>query len=178
MSHVKLKAPEVLLASGLSSTKFLAFKTRIIGYILQDTTNYLFVHQYEGDEDVYNEWTSLREGRRIQELHADDPDHREILAIANENDRNRRLANLLKKRNSQLQRCIQMITDFLHYTEVEDVNSKCTSIEWIWTYLQQHYNIESKGVHFMKISKVVPNSDEPHQAFYRRLRQEFSDNLR
>ena len=71
-----------------------------------------------------------------------------------------------------------MIMDFLHYTEDEDVNSKCTSIEWIWTYLQQHYNIELKGVHFMRISKVVPNSDEPHQAFYRRLRQEFSDNLR
>ena len=46
MSHVKLKAPEVLPASGLSSTKFLAFKTCIIGYILQIII-YLFINMKE-----------------------------------------------------------------------------------------------------------------------------------
>ena len=129
MSHLKLKAPEALPALGLSSTSFQAFKARIIGYILQDTTNYLFVHEHEGNDDVYSEWQALKNGRRIGRLSEDDPDNHELHQIQNAEERTRKQARLLLKRNSQLQRCIQLITDFLHYTEVDDVNQRCTSID-------------------------------------------------
>ena len=71
-----------------------------------------------------------------------------------------------------------MCPDFVYYTESNDILQRSTSLDWIWTYLKQHYNIESHGVHFLKISSIVPENDEHPQTYYRRLGAAFLDNLR
>ena len=145
---------------------------------MQDTTNYLFIPQPDSDDDKYSEWRPLQNGRRIPNISQEDPDLAEVTREQNAGERQRKQDKLLLKRNSQLYKFIQMITDFIHYTEVEDVIQKCTSVEWIWQYLRKNYDIETKGVHFLKIAEVKPKEDEPHQAFYRRLRSSFENNLR
>ena len=178
MAHIKLKAPDVLPATGVTSTAFQVFKSRVTGYVLQDITNYLFFEQNDGDENLYTEWKPLQTGKRITKIHESDPDLPEISKITDRDEKKMKMDRLLLKRNSQLQKCIQMIADFLHYTEVNDVINRCTSVPWIWHYLQQHYNIESKGVHFLKISNISPEPDELPQTYYRRFRAAFLDNLR
>lgn len=132
----------------------------------------MFLEQKDGDEHIYSVWKALQKGKRITKLHADDPDLPDLEKIKDADEKKRKKDKLLLKRNSQLQKCIQMIAYFLHYTEVEDVIQRSTSIPWIWNYLRQHYNIESKGVHFLKVAKITP------QTFYRKLRAAFLDNLR
>ena len=176
-SHLKLKAPEPLPAAGVTATAFKVFVNKLTAYLLQDTNNYLFITSDEEDPGVYSNWSPLSDGKRIKELHVGDPETATIDALPTEIAKNRKRTQLLLQRNSQLQKCIQMIADFIHYTEADDVVQRCPSVPWIWSYLRQHYNIESQGVHFLKISEIVPSQDEPHQAYYRRLRASFKDNL-
>merc|ERR1719244_1743403 len=178
MAYIKLKPPDVLPATGVTSTSFQVFRNRLTGYILQDTNNYMFVQQHDNGESIYAQWKPFQSSMRITDLHESDPDLPDINKTTDRDEKKRKLDKLVLKRNSQLQKCIQMIADFLHYTEVDDVIKRCTSVPWIWQYLKEHYNIESKGVHFLKIAKVNPEPDELPQTFYRRLRAAFLDNLR
>ena len=142
MTHLKLKAPDVLPPTGVTSTSFQVFVNRLTAYILQDTNNYMFVSVCDDDEGIYSTFKPLQSGKRITTLHYDDPDLIEITALTVAADiKNRKKAKLLLTMNSQLQKCIQLVADFVHYTESNDIVQRCTSINWVWSYLRQHYNI-------------------------------------
>ena len=74
---------------------------------------------------------------------------------------------LLPIRNGQLARMIQHIASFVHYTEQDDIDQNSVSLEWIWTYLEQHYNIATKGANFLKITDISYRSGMLPATFYR-----------
>ena len=56
---------------------------------------------------------------------------------------------LLLKRNTQFSEFIQLIC---YFTESNDISNQSTSTTWIVSYLAQHYNLEKRGAHFLKVS--------------------------
>ena len=50
----------------------------------------------------------------------------------------RKLATLS---NNQLAKIIEHIVSFVHYTVQNNIDQNSTLIGWIWTYLENHYNI-------------------------------------
>ena len=45
-------------------------------------------------------------------------------------------------------------------------------------YLKKHYNLESRGEHFLDIADVVFKPEMPYQTYYKQFRAAFLDNLR
>ena len=88
------------------------------------------------------------------------------------------MKKLLPIRNGQLARMIQHIASFVHYTEQDDIDQNSVSLEWIWTYLEQHYNIATKGANFLKITDISYRSGMLPATFYKEYRAGFLDNLR
>ena len=84
----------------------------------------------------------------------------------------------LESRNRQLTKMLQVLSSFVHDNEAEDVIRDSTSLDWVWHYLQARYNIETKGVNFLKIVKHTFKSGENPQTFYKQFRSSFVDNLR
>ena len=68
------------------------------------------------------------------------------------NEETRLKNRLLQVRNAKLSKFIQHLAYMCHYTEQDDMTMLCTRVDWIWNYLARHYNIESRGVHFLKIA--------------------------
>ena len=46
------------------------------------------------------------------------------------------------------------------------------------SYLEQHYNLEKKGAHFLKVSELTYKASTNHQTFYREFRSAIYDNLK
>ena len=86
--------------------------------------------------------------------------------------------DLLGVRNRQLTKMIQLVCSFVNYTEAPHIYEDSTSLEWIWEYLQRHYNIQSKGVNFLKLAQITYKSGENPQTFYKQFRTAMVDNLR
>ena len=84
----------------------------------------------------------------------------------------------LESRNRQLTKMLQVLSSFVHDNEAEDVIRDSTSLDWVWHYLQARYNIETKGVNFLKIVKHTFKSGDNPQTFYKQFRSSFVDNLR
>lgn len=87
-------------------------------------------------------------------------------------------ADQLGIRNRQLTRMIQLICSVVNYTEVPPIFGDSTSVDWIWEYIQRHYNIQSKGVNFLKLAQITYKSGENPQTFYAQFRAAMVDNLR
>ena len=180
MSSLKLKAPEVLPADGVTSVAFKAWKNSLYSFLEQDTINYLFL-----TGGIYSNWIALAESnnrRRIQELHTRDPDKlklsRKVGNDYTQDDLEADLDELLLKRNSQLSKIIQLIAVCCHYSEHDDITNQSTSTEWIMNYLLQHYNLEKKGAHFLKVSELSYKPGSNHQTFYREFRSAICDNTK
>ena len=124
----------------------------------------------------------MTEGRRIQALSDDDVDNQKLIQQAAGREPRIDLpteqATLLLTRNSQLTKFITLTAILCHYTEQDDITNSSTSWEWIIDYLRQHYNLESRGEHFLDIVEVTYTSDVPYQTFYKQFRAGFIDNLR
>ena len=101
-------------------------------------------------------------------------EHRELLVEAKDKQRKR----LKVARNNQLARMIQHIASFVHYTEQDDIVQNSTSVKWMWTYLEDHYNIAPKGANFLRITKHHYRSGVLPATFYKEFRASFLDNLR
>ena len=81
-------------------------------------------------------------------------------------------------RNRQLSKMLQIVCSVMHHTEAIGVWNDSTSVEWIWEYLKRHYNIQSKGVNFLKVAQINYKSGELPQTFYKEFRTAMVDNLR
>ncbi len=180
MSSLKLKAPEVLPADGVTSVAFKAWKNALYSFLEQDTANYMFL-----SGGIYATWIAIADSdnrKRIQELHSRDPDRikfrRKIGNDYTEDDLEADLDELLLKRNSQVSKLIQLIAVCCHYSEHDDITNLSTSTEWIMNYLLQHYNLEKKGAHFLKVSELSYKPGTNHQTFYREFRSAISDNTK
>ena len=182
---LKLKAPDALPADGVTTVAFKAWKNTLFSFLEQDTENYLFLAG-----GIYATWTpqiDVLNRQRIASIHADDPEKRKLQRrLQNTNDSNpysdedlqEDLQVLLLKRNSQLSKFIQLICAVCHYTEHDDISSLSTSTTWIISYLEQHYNLEKKGAHFLKVSELSYKENTNHQTFYREFRSAIYDNLK
>ena len=90
-SNLKLKAPDALPAKGVTATAFKVYVNRLKAYLLQDTTNYLFITTDDNEPGLYALWSPLEKGKRIRQLHNDDS---ELDAI----DSDRTTNNMVKNR--------------------------------------------------------------------------------
>ena len=169
-----LKAPNPLPANGVDVVAFKVWKNTLVAHIQQDSNHHHFM-----PDGFYSTWTAAESGRRIAELHDEDPD-KLVLEAKNLTERalNAELLKLLTKRNAQLSKFITHVATLCHYTENDDVTNSSTSLEWIFTYLKKHYGIETKGANFLNISNHVFTSGTPYQTFYKQYRASFLDNLR
>ena len=81
-------------------------------------------------------------------------------------------------RNRDLGLLLAHITSCCYYTESDDITERSTSLGWIWTYLERHYNIAPKGANFLRIASITFTSGDNHYSFYKKFRAAFIDNLR
>ena len=56
---------------------------------------------------------------------------------------------------AQLNKLVQHIQSFVYYTEQNDIHVHSTSMEWIFSYLRKHYNIEAKWPNLLKITDHI-----------------------
>ena len=77
-----------------------------------------------------------------------------------------------------MSKMLQHIVTFVHYTEADDIDQHSTSVEWIFNYLQNHYNIQAKGSNFLKITDHTFKVGTLPQVFYKQFRTDFVNNLR
>ena len=175
--HLKLIQPKELPADGLTSAEFKPWTNHLTNFLQQDVENFRFLKGAN-----YSTWSPASESAtntRIIALHADDPDH---LAINAENLTNPqkvvKRVRLLNMRNAQLGKLLQHVSSFVYYTETDDIDQLSKSMEWIFTYLRQHYNIEAKGSNLLKITEHTFKSGTSHQVFYKQFRTSWLNNLR
>ena len=180
---LKLKAPERLAPDGVTTVAFKAWKNNLFSYLEQDTDNFLFLP--EGTYATWSAQVDTSNRRRITAIKDNDPERIRLqrkLALDNsdygQDDFNEDMRVLLLRRNAQLSKFIQLICVVCHYTEHDDINSLSTSADWIISYLEQHYNLEKKGAHFLKVSELQYKADSNHQTFYREFRSAIFDNLK
>ena len=174
---LRLKPPTPLPQGPVTKVAFKVFINQLKAYLEQDYNNYLFL-----PDGCYHVWGPEQEGRRIQALSDQDPENQKLIQ-ANEGRDNRinleaEQNRLVVARNSQLSKFITLIAILCHYTEQDDITRCSTSFTWIVDYLKQHYNLESRGEHFLDVVNVVYSHDMPHQTFYKQFRAGFIDNLR
>lgn len=84
----------------------------------------------------------------------------------------------LAERNRLLDKMLAIIASFVHYTDIDDIRNGSTSMGWIKKYLEIRYNIETKGVNFLKIAQINFKAGMNPQTFYKQFRTGFIDNLR
>ena len=108
MSDVKglrLKPPSPLPEGPVSKVAFKVFLNQLKAYLEQDFNNYLFL-----PEGLYSVWGPEQEGRRIQELAAEDPENLKLIQQADGRDNRFDLeveqTRLLVTINSQLSKFI------------------------------------------------------------------------
>jgi hypothetical protein len=133
-----------------------------------------------GGDALYGSWTAAADdagGKRISALH-----HSEVVKIEATVEagagRDEKIVKHLRLRNNQLARMIQHVASFVFYTEQDDIDQNSTSLEWIFSYLQRHYNIEARGANFLNITEHTFTAGTSPQVFYKQFRASFLSNLR
>ena len=207
-STTKLPTPNQLPEQGLTAVQFKPWKNQMLTFLQQNPRNIVFLtappRPAEGiktKEGIYQSWLpSAQYGiyGRISELHDKDKAKdsapralemgkaRGIWAAlggwTDEAGKARVLEELdeqtLVDRNRDLGLLLAHITTCCYYTESDDITERSTSLAWIWTYLERHYNIAPKGANFLRIASLNYASGEVHYSFYKKFRAAFIDNLR
>ena len=165
MAHLKLRAPDHLPPHGLTLQQFKPWKNHLKNYLRQDADNLLF---FPGK--IYATWRAQEAADDpIGALHAQDPEaarNRERPNIQNA-QLERDLAELLERRNAQLAKFVSLITILCHYTKQDQVDQRATSLDWIFTFLEQKYNLSNKGAKFLKIGNIAYTPGTPYDAVLR-----------
>ena len=174
MTGLKLKPPEPLPQKGVTSIAFKCWKNSLEAFLGQDVSNHLFFN-----DGCYSAWTPYGQGKRIARLHAvNDPENVKLERIEDATEKNDKKNELLVLRNAQLMKFVQHIANFTYFTEQDDIIRCSKSLQWIYDYLKTRYDIQSRGVHFLKIAHIQPDSGTCPQSYYKELRAGFLDNLR
>ena len=175
--HLKLTQPKELPADGLTTAEFRPWKNHLINFLQQDVDNFRFL---KGGK--YSEWKPACDvvaNTRIEHLAAGDEDKEAIEGVVEAAPiKAAKKVRLLNTRNAQLSKMLQHIVTFVHYTEADDIDQHSTSVEWIFNYLQNHYNIQAKGSNFLKITDHTFKAGTLPQVFYKQFRTDFINNLR
>lgn len=175
--HLKLIQPKELPADQLTSAEFKPWQNHLTNFLQQDVENFRFL-----PGGKYANWSPANEtvnNKRIAALVANDEDKQVIDDSADlPAVKSGKKETLLNRRNAQLGKMLQHIVSFVHYTEADDIDQSSTSVEWIFKYLKQHYNIEAKGSNFLKITEHSYKSGTLPQVFYKQFRTSFLNNLR
>ena len=164
MTTIKIKLPETLPAEKLTPVKFKAWKGQLIVYLKQSPEYRRFL-----PAGIYSTWSAnVDVADRIQALHASDIP----------GDAPARAPRLVD-RQTQLETFLSIIASICHSSQYDDVMQRSTSVEWIWNLIESDYDIQKTGRHFLKIDEIsFKKGTESHNAYYKRLRSHFSDNLR
>ena len=172
-----MKPPEKLPSTGVTKVTFKVFLNQLTAFLEQDPLNYVFL---KGGR--YSTWSAKQLGRRILALAGDDPEHLKLIKDNTEKKDDAKFETECKKlldiRESQCARFVQLIAVLCFYTEQDDIDQCSTSWGWIVMYLEKHYNLESRGAHFLDIASLTFKKGTPHQTFYKQFRAGFMDNLR
>ena len=205
MAYIKLNQPDKLPEKGLTAAQFKPWKNHVLTFLDQDDDAEQFLPG--GRYDSWLAASSTAKGIRgriaalYQKPENDDNDERfsdevttdEAKAAANKKDpgswtgmnqvdkdalQSRMRVNRLKLRNKQLQKTLQMLSSFVFWSEADSIMLDSTSIDWVFAFLRKHYNIESRGVNFLKIVKIAYKTGDNAQTFYKQFRAGFVDNLR
>ena len=175
MAHLKLRAPEQLPAHGLTLQQFKPWKNHLKNYLRQDSDNTLF---FPGK--IYATWRAQELAEDlIQALHAQDPEaarlhERQNIPAA---QLQRDLDETLERRNAQLAKFLSLITMLCYYTEQDQIDQRVTSLEWIFSFIEQKYNLSNRGANFLKIANIMYTPGTPYDAFYKQLRSAIGDSL-
>ena len=189
---IKLQAPKELPAQGVTRALFKPWQNHMINYLSQDLDNYRFM---EGGD--YPTWRPAKDfpppNARIGALAEDDAvededvrvhlgDSLEQFAARSEPSKaaaKEKVAKAkLRLRNAQLSKMIQIINVFIFHTEQPIIEADCTSLTWIFDFLEKHYNIQSKGANLLRIAECTYKSGTNYQTYYRELYAAIGDNLR
>lgn len=191
--NLKLSPPAILPSTGVTSVSFKAWQRQLTAYLEQDAASPLFL-----PDGLYTTWRARGKNRtRIAALHVDDQErldlmNRLVAAIAarrdhpndqrqdqyTQDDRTRDLAALLQIRNSQLSKFITLITVLCPYTLTNNLDQLSTSFAWLFNYLEQYYQIQKTGAHFLSISDIRFNPGDSYENFYMELHGAVEDSLR
>ena len=175
---LRLKPPSPLPQGPISKVAFKVFINNMRAYLEQDQINYMFL-----PEGCYCEWRAKQDGRQLRNLSEEDPENLKLMQQARAGrepgiDLPAEQNRLLLTRNAQLSKFVTLIAILCYYTEQDDISQCSTSFEWIIRYLKQHYNLESRGEHFLDILDITYTADMPYQTFFKQFRAGFIDNLR
>ena len=178
--YLPLKAPNPLPASGVDTVTFKVWKNTVTAHIQQDANHFNFM-----PGGRYSTWQARSNGSYFETLDENDPEKKALdekreaqPPALSANQYATKLEDLLNKRNAQVAKFIAHVAVLVHSNEHDDVTNQSTSLEWIFSYLQRHYGLETKGANFMKISEHVFKKGTPYQTFYKHYRASFLDNLR
>ena len=203
----KLPTPNQLPEQGLTAQQFKSWHIQLNIFLQQFPRNIVFLPAPPAaaapnrlQEGIYHTWRpSSQHGiyGRIDQLHDSDKATEHLTAAKEEGGKRNAFVNnawtndavkatiladldrmTLAQRNRDLGLMLAHISTCCYYTEVDDITERSTSLAWIWTYLQKHYNIAPKGANFLRIASVSFSSGDNHYAFYKKFRSAFLDNLR
>ena len=180
MTTIKLHPPKELPEDGVTAVAFEAWKNQVLSFLEQEIINSDFI------SGLYSNWhakTNTADGLRISRVSLQDPEAVKLVA-KHSKDTDGGIAKeaadkeLKKKRNAQLTKCLQLVANLCQYSEQSDIMNSSTSFAWIWDHLCKHYNIETKGSHFLDISSMRPTPGQKPVVFYKQFRCGFLNNLR
>ena len=190
---VKLKAPETLPPDNYSSADFKVWRSHVVTYLTQNSENCLFLKG--GDYEAWEPQTTCLPNKRLAELKGDDlvyPTRAQIKAqamleaevdhIPNQEELDAAKLYLQKRRltlrNSQLGLFLQQLSECCYKSERYDVVERSGSVDWVWEYLMNHYDIQARGANILKIAEKGFPPGGNYNVFYKEFRLMVLDNLR
>jgi len=200
---LRVKQPRTLEPEGETSAKFKTWRTAVLNFLGQDLDMDQFL-----PGGRYSTWIAANSSARgdkgrLTVLFVKQPDHGDdydcdtvtdaqvkaaavkqgdnyatMDGAAKEELKTKMVRDRLRLRNKQLTRMLSVLSSLVHDSEADQVVDDSTSIDWIWLFLRKRYNIDTRGVNFLRIVKVAYKSGANHQTYYQELRAAFVDNLR
>ena len=165
-TSIKIRLPNKLPPSseGLTAVQFKAWKGQLIVYLKQNADFKRFL-----TGGCYATWSANDEHQdRLRTVHATD-----------QPADNTQIPQRLAERQTQLETVLSIIAGNCDFSQYDDIMQRSTSIDWIWNLIESDYDIQKKGRHFLKVDEFsFKKGQESYNAFYKRLRGHFSDNLR
>ena len=200
---LRVKQPRTLDPEGETSARFKTWRTSVNNYLGQDMDMDQFLEGGRYSTWIASNSSARGERGRITTLfvkqaeHGDDYDcdsvtDSQVRAAAVKQGENyatmdqaarddlkaKVVRDRLRLRNKQLARMLSVLSSLVHETSEDPVVNDSTSMEWVWSFLRKRYNIDTRGVNFLRIVKVTYKSGTNHQTYYQELRAAFVDNLR
>ena len=190
---IKLSPPDTLPPDTYSSADFKVWRSHATTFLTQNSENCMFLKG--GDYEVWEPQITCLPNKRITELKGDDlryPSRAQIKALAmvdaeqdyvpTQEELDDAKLSLQKKRlahrNAQLGLMLQQLSACCYKSERYDVVERSDSVDWVWEYLMNHYDIQARGANILKIADKSFPPGGNYNVFYKEFRLMVLDNLR